>query len=241
MISKAKRSVSSLIRRFGYEIVPREVAPTMDAALARAGGRIEVGTVIDVGASDGRWSREAMRHFPRARYLLVEAQEDAHGDALRRFAADHRGVEIAMAAAGDREGTVTFDVSSPFGGGVAPARRDGGGSIVPMTTVDLEVKRRDLPPPYLLKLDTHGFEIPILDGASGTLAAASLLVIEAYNFDLGNGGVRFPELCRDLELRGFRPADLADPMWRPGDGFLWQMDLFFVKKDRPEFASNAYA
>ena len=109
-----------------------------------------------------------------------------------------------------------------------------------MRVSSAEVARRSLSPPFLVKLDTHGFEVPILDGASRTLEETSLLVVEAYNFDLGPGALRFPDLCRLLEQRGFRCVDLADPMWRPRDGALWQLDLLFVPASRPEFASNTY-
>ena len=34
---------------------------------------------------------------------------------------------------------------------------------------------------------------------------------------------------------------LADPMRRPGDGALWQMDLAFAPAGSPLFASNRYA
>ncbi len=109
-----------------------------------------------------------------------------------------------------------------------------------MTTIDIEIARRDMAPPFLIKLDTHGFEVPILDGAAETLSKAELLVIEGYNFKLRPGCLRFHELCDYLEQRGFRCFDLVDVLRRPSDGALWQFDLFFVRANRPEFSSNSY-
>ena len=53
--------------------------------------------------------------------------------------------------------------------------------------------------------------------------------------------MRFSELCARLEALGFRCIDLFDVMYRPADNALWQMDLIFIRSDRPEFRSHAYA
>jgi hypothetical protein len=102
------------------------------------------------------------------------------------------------------------------------------------------VAARGLVGPYLLKLDTHGYEVPVLIGASHVLTHTELLIIEAYNFTLGPGSLRFHELCAWLEARGFRCCDLADPMRRPHDGTLWQMDLAFAPATSALFASSGY-
>jgi hypothetical protein len=89
-------------------------------------------------------------------------------------------------------------------------------------------------------LDTHGFETEILSGALETLHQTEMLIIEAYNFNLGGEALRFPQLCLHLESLGFRCADLVDLSWRPSDGMLWQMDLVFIPSTSPSFSSNAY-
>jgi len=213
---------------------------TMERALQRAAHRTRIATVVDVGASNGIWTRLARQHLPDARMLLIEALADPHEDALRRLASRDPRIEYVIAAAGDAEGEVHFDASDPFGGAASPTSTGRYDRVVPMTTIDAEVTRRSLPPPYLLKLDTHGFELEILRGATATLAGTAALVIEAYNFELRPGVLRFHELCAYLEPLGFRCVDLADPMRRPKDAVLWQMDLVFARSDRPELRDNAY-
>ena len=57
---------------------------SMDAALRRAGARLpRVGTVIDVGAAAGKWTRRARPHFPDARFHLIEPITSA----IKRFVA----------------------------------------------------------------------------------------------------------------------------------------------------------
>lgn len=205
------------------------------AGLARAAGRgTPVSTVIDVGASDGRWSTMAATVFPAARFLLVEAQP-SHAAALRELTSRDRRFTTALVAAGPRDGTIHFDASDPFGG-VASERSTGTSDLlVPMRTLDSLVAEHGLAGPFLVKLDTHGFETAILSGAAATLCRASLLVIEVYNFKLvpdDPGCLRFHELCGWLEARGFRCVDICEVSRRAGDQVLWQMDMLFEPASR---------
>lgn len=250
------------LRRFGYEarrldgVPDREVATppnptaaapwtpaegTMLAAIARFAPRFEMATILDVGASDGRWSEEARRYYPRAAYLLIEAQGAPHEAALRRHCERWLNSQYVIAAAGHRVGSVHFDTSDPFSGVARERPFEKCNELVPMTTVDAEVEARGLAAPFLLKLDTHGFEREIFEGARRTLERTNLIVVEAYNFELQRGSLRFHQLCEFLEQRGFRCLDIVDVMRRPGDGVLWQCDLFFAPASRPEFAEEGYA
>jgi hypothetical protein len=67
-----------------------------------------------------------------------------------------------------------------------------------------------------------------------------MLVIEAYNFTLCPGALRFHELCFFLESRGFRCADMFDLMVRPLDDTFWQMDLVFLPSGHSIFQSNHF-
>ena len=209
------------------------------AALGRAARRgVKVATVLDVGASDGRWSLDIRPHFPDARYHLIEANRH-HAPALERLCAAKPGFSHALAAAGDAVGEIHFNADDPFGG--VGTRHKGASTItVPMTTLDHEAGRLDLPGPYLVKLDTHGFEVPILAGASAVLARTSVAVIEVYLLRIQPDSLRFHELCAHMEGLGFLPADLSEPLWRPRDGALWQFDLVFLRKDAAVFADNGY-
>jgi FkbM family methyltransferase len=240
-LTSIKRTVRRYLDRRGLELVAKNSTFTLDAAMARRRD-VDVRGVIDVGASDGRWSARMMKHHPQARYLLVEAQEEAHGEGLRRFKAEHANVEYVLSAAGDRDGEIYFDASAPFGGQASPTPYPPPHKniVVPMAKIDTLVRRHALEGPLLLKLDTHGFEVPILEGARETLKRASMLIIEAYNFTLCPGCLRFHELCAYLEARGFRCADMIEAMHRPGDGAFWQMDMLFLPATDPMFASNAY-
>lgn len=213
---------------------------TMQAALNRCIDRgLDVQTVIDVGASDGRWSRNLMACLPNANYLLVEAQE-GHRKALENFRKENSNVEIVLAAAGSKKGKIYFDNSDLFGG-VASEQPLKDGIVVPVVSLDEQVFDLQLLGPYLLKLDTHGFEIPILEGSKKILEKASLIIIETYNFKITDESLRYWEMCNYMGDLGFSPVENVDLLLRETDKAFWQMDIFFIPSQDLVFSKNSYS
>jgi FkbM family methyltransferase len=196
-------------------------------------------TVVDIGASTGIWSEALMQHFPACRYLLIEAQP-VHGAALRDFCGRHANAQFVLAAAGEKTGHIYFDAADPFSGQASFTRTSAASVRLPVTTVDTEVAAHNLNGPYLLKFDTHGFELPILNGAVNTLSQTEVIVMECYNFKIAPECLTFDEMCHHLAGLGFRCVDLVDPMHRTYDDAFWQMDLVFVRQTRPEFSYLEY-
>jgi FkbM family methyltransferase len=216
------------------------VSTRTSLALGRITARgVRVATVIDIGASNGCWSEEAMPYFPDANYLLIEAQA-VHRPALDAFVRRHPKAAYVLKAAAERPGTIYFDADKPFSGQAANENRPGLISV-PATSIDAEMEARDLKGPYLVKFDVHGFELPILRGSVKTLKEASLIVMECYNFKIAPEAMLFWDACKYFENLGFRVADISEPLWRLTDRMFWQMDIFFVKADRAEFSSNSYS
>jgi len=213
---------------------------SLDATLGRCCRRgTAVNTVIDVGASNGCWSMRARRHFPCAAFLMVEARQE-HEAGLRQARQRFAGFDYVIAAAGNRVGSIYFDATQLFGGLASDTPFEQNCIEVPVTTIDTLVREKGLKPPFLIKLDTHGFEVPILEGARVTLALSSLVILETYNFRIADKSLLFHEMCAYMEQHGFRCVDICEPMHRPGDGAFWQIDLVFAPAGDRVFASNSY-
>ena len=200
---------------------------------------ISANTIIDIGASDGRWSNEVMKVFPRSKFFLIEANT-FHKNGLDKFKKNNKNVEYIIAAAGDKLGQIYFNNADPFGGIAMHEKPEGDSIVVPVVTVDHCVDENELSGPFLLKLDTHGFEIPIFEGASKMLKETNIIIIEAYNFKIAKDSLLFHEMCEYMDKNGFRCSGIIDISYRPKDKFLWQMDLVFVKNTREEFMDNNY-
>jgi len=228
-----KRAIPASLRRRAHE----GKRSHMRAAMKRIAGRgVDVGTVIDVGASDGRWAAQAMDYLPDCDYLLVEANPH-HEPNIEAFCAAHPRTRHVLAAASDRAGTVRFNADDPFGGKAEPAE---GAATLEVDAVRLDDLVTPADGPFAIKLDTHGHEVPILEGAERCLEDASLVIIETYGFRIAPEALLFHEMVGMMRERGFGVADMSDPLWRPGDRMFWQVDLYFQPLTRSEFARATY-
>lgn len=213
---------------------------SMEGCLGRSRQRVDaIQTVIDIGASNGCWSELCMKFYPNAHYYLIEAQAP-HEASLTEFVKKNRNANYVLKAAGNKTGKIYFDAGDLFSGVASETPFEKNNIEVFVTTIDHEVKEKNLKGPFLIKLDTHGYEIPILEGAETTLKETKILIIEAYNFRLNENAFKFYELCQYLDSRGFLPVDIADLMSRKKDRALWQMDIFFEKADGQVFSSNGF-
>ena len=242
-----RKYLQNFLKIFGVTLV--RLSPSSGVASNRASMRgaiktlaeknIPIRTIVDIGASDGHWAEMTMEFFPHTDYLLIEAQA-VHLEKLESFINKHLNAQYCLAAAGDKVGNIFFDAGNPFGGQASYKPYAHNNIEVRVTTVDAEVAKRGLPGPFLLKLDTHGFEVQILTGAKEVLRNTQVIVIECYIQHLAEGSLTFSEMCSYLDKYGFRCIDAVDLEWRPFDNTLWQMDLVFIRKDRVEFTYKDY-
>lgn len=239
-----KRIVKKILRCAGWEVYRADATfrPFMRHSLKWLSDHgFHFNTVLDVGASDGRWSKECMTFYPDAKYILFEPNP-FFGKALDDFAESCKQVVIPIKkAVGASEGYAlfSFDVADPDGGSLGV--KEGYKTIkIGITTIDATLSRSRVEAPYLLKLDTHGFERSILEGASSTLEKTDVLIIEAYNYKITDEVFLFWELCAFISSKGFRPIDLVNVRHRLYDNSLWQMDLVFIRSTWEGFNYVSY-
>jgi FkbM family methyltransferase len=215
----------------------------MIAGLQHAKDRgLTLNTIVDVGAAAGSWSLSALEFWPYANYVLLEPLEERKAE-LDALCAKHPNFHFIPAAAGKEKGTVNFYVSGDLdGSGVADELN--GATIsraVPVISIAGELSKMKLEPPYLIKLDTHGFEVPILEGCASILPDVSLFIIECYGFQIAKDSLLFWEMCRYMDEKGFRLIDIVDIINRPKDHAFWQCDAFFAPAHLDIFKNNSYA
>lgn len=241
--NKLVNITNSYLARFGFVITKSRNATTMHEAIKRiVGHKIKLNTVIDVGASDGKWCVDVMSIFNKKniQYLAIDPLWERE-DALKKIRGKNKNFDYVLCIAGEKNGSkctisVTDDLDGSTVGGGKGEKRD-----VIIRSIDSIVDEKKLKGPFLIKFDTHGFEIPIMNGAENTLKETSLVIMEVYNFKTGDFGKLFYNMCEYMEKYGFRCYDMADPMLRKYDKVFWQVDLFFIKNDNKMFSYSYYA
>lgn len=147
------RALDGALRTRGMKIVGTEKSPgpfSMEQGPARARTHaIPIGTVVDIGASDGKWSTLAMKFFPQAHYLLFEPLEERRGE-LERLRQERPNFDFCLAAAGSEQGCAKLHVMPDLDGSGTDGHDGGTSREVEMTTVDAQNFRNH----------PHGAQVP---------------------------------------------------------------------------------
>jgi FkbM family methyltransferase len=247
-----KSSVKRALKRLGMEVRRVDARAGSSARLSTPGllehlaaSHPEIASVIDVGAAYGDFAIECRPLFPNAQCLLVEPLEE-YGSHLQRALATIGNAELVIAALGAHDGETTLNVHADWVGSSTYVEAEEPGvngtpRTVRMATLDGLIAQRDLPGPYLLKIDVQGAELDVLAGASVTLSKAAYVLLEVSFFRFFGNGPQLGEVVAFMHARGFVAYDLANPHYRPMDGALAQVDLAFVPDASPLRARHAYA
>jgi FkbM family methyltransferase len=204
--------------------------------------------VFDVGASNGVWSKLVDGLFPSATYHLFEPLADtmesytlhlAETLALKKNFHLHKiGLgnitqtqEMAIFLDGVGSTFLELDrIKSQQDSLKVTSRLE---TIAPFSVYRMDdyVEEKKLPLPQIVKMDTQGFELAIIEGGLKTLKSADILVLETWLYR--GYGVTTPllhELMGPLEELGFVLVDFGDGYWGHKHK-LTAIDAFFMRSD----------
>lgn len=222
------RRVSTLDRKIRKRMQQRDSIGEVMAFIRDKGFR--PGTIFDIGVNTG--TPGLYDDFPDAKYVLVDPLEENAvfmKELCERVSDGHYFLAAAAATAGE----VEMSVAPSFGGsGMAKvyAHKDGSRRRVPALTLDDLAAKVGAKPPYLLKIDTEGAELEVLEGAQAVLAKTELLILEVRLRPIGNAP-QLQETLAYLKTRGFVAYDFIDRNYHDRDRTLKQLDLVAVKEE----------
>lgn len=236
-----RSTVKRLALRAGVEVRRFDPLDSVEARLARQLAVNGVDLVLDVGANDGGFGRLVRKGGYEGEILSFEPLAAAHAELTRTAAAHERWHVAPRMALGEEDGTVTVNVAAkshsssilpmrPLHADAAPGSRYVGEETAPMRrldSVDHECLRRATAP--FLKIDTQGYEMPVLRGAGALLDRVRGLEVELSVAALYEGQALYRDVIDYLEARGFALWDVSPFFFDPGSRRLLQFDGTFFR------------
>ncbi len=187
--------------------------------------------VIDVGAQTG--TEALFRVFPSAKHLMIEPVVENEA-VLLHIASQLRDAEVLIAAADSASGNAFLRVSPNTRYAAVSESQESRGNRqdvrrISCIAVDDLCESRSLEGPFLIKIDVDGKELDVLKGSAKTLERTECAIVETVFF--GEGANNFYRVVEFMQDRGFVIYDIVEPVYRPIDMALWQVDTIFVKRD----------
>ena len=238
-----KQSLKDLARRCGLEINRYGASASSEARFFKVIETHRIDTVIDVGANDGGYGQLLRRGGYKGAIVSFEPLQDEHARLLAAAKGDAQWFVAPRMALGDENREVEINVAGNSCSSsilpmnqrhelAAPQSRYVAVQRVPMRRLD-EVthpaieKNRSI----LLKIDTQGFEMPVLNGADRLLNAITGLQLELSVTQLYDGQVLYLDMIHSLQRRGFELWGVIPGFVEHATGRLLQFDgVFFRSK-----------
>jgi hypothetical protein len=100
-----------------------------------------------------------------------------------------------------------------------------------LTTLDTIVDQKAIDGSVLIKIDTQGYELEILKGATQFLQKADVVLLEVSLLNIYIDSPLVDEVMFFMKEKGFYLYDICSIIRRPLDGALYQSDFIFVTKN----------
>lgn len=242
MRSILKKLVNSALRPLGARAVSHDWGPRGFIATfqhAKMAG-LDPHTIIDVGASDGRWSAECMSVFPNANYCLFDALPE-HASDLSSFARLHPRVKYWNGALGRTDGTAELHAHGHQSSILKSSEFGGVATQVNVRALDSFIETMNIQGPSILKADVQGFELEVLAGATRCLESAELVLLEVSFRRMYDCSPLADEVISAMSSLGFRVYDISSYAQRPLDGALAQADVAFAKTNSALFGQDGWS
>lgn len=197
--------------------------------------------VFDVGANDGRTVMRLQQVLPSPRIYAFEPVGSTHATLAERTSAlpNVRAFHLALGA---EPGTATMHLAdlSQLSSMSRVPRATGETETVQVSTVDAVMQEHDVDVVHFLKIDTEGYELEVLRGATEALSSGRIEVIQA-EVGFGQAGRDFPTLEQVRQLLdpyGYRLRGMYNQCHGPEQGdpalpnVLSYCDAVFVRATR---------
>jgi FkbM family methyltransferase len=237
------RPVLGRLRRMGYDVVKRTDGSVLHPNIrAYWIERLGIEVVVDVGANEGQFVGWMRDWGYKGNIVSFEPQREAFEACQVRWGPDSRwsGYHSAL---GEHTGELVMQVAGNSVSSSLLPMLDSHVVALPdsaiINTEMVKIARLDATADPLvreasrlfLKIDTQGFELPVLRGAAGLLERVALIELELSLVPLYDGQALLPDVMTQVQSMGFVPVWLEQGFSDSAAGRMLQMDGLFVRSD----------
>jgi FkbM family methyltransferase len=241
--SVLRQTIRAGFARCGYDLVNRQEFGRDWLTDAAAIGGAPPEMVFDVGANKGQCLGEMLKHFPRARIHSFEPFPEVFAQ-LTAMTRAYPNVTAHNLALGEADGTRAFhlnrasDTNSFLPNSTQAAEYAPPGWVDPMGIMQVPMRRLDtfcreqgIERIDLLKIDSQGYELKILEGGAELLRARRirLLLLEVLFVPLYEDQPFFEDVYLHLKRRGCRLVGLYEQHREPSKALKWSDALFVAE------------
>jgi FkbM family methyltransferase len=198
-----------------------------------------VATVLDVGANEGQFGSRLREAGYAGKIISFEPLARCR-EVLSKTARNDSGWYVAeRAALGAKDDTVIMNVSENLvSSSMLPIAEKTVSVHAParyVATEEVPLRRLDAmrdptwKAPFALKIDTQGFELEVLKGATAMLPDVPVVLLEMSLVTIYEGGAGFAELYAWMEQAGYRCIGITEGLSDVQRNEQLQADAVFVR------------
>lgn len=242
LIKLAKNFIPQSLRTLWREILSRRRVNSEQQVVTEFLAHTGADVVLDVGANVGQFGDLVLRTGFAGKIVSFEAIPEVH-QALARHARrkSDSWIVAPCAALGSRRGAITLNVAAnTVSSSVLPmlrAHEDAAPQSIYVKEQIVDLERLDehasrfFPPDakLIIKIDTQGYEMEVLKGASGLLHQTAGIQVELSLTPLYEGAPSFTDMISFVKHCGYDLFNIVPGFQDERTGRLLQVDGFFVR------------
>jgi FkbM family methyltransferase len=240
-----KSRIQRLVRGLGWEIRPITSANIEQQVVKDILKVTAPKILLDVGANTGQWGDLVFDTGFAGTLISFEAIPSVHKTLVAHARRRNASWKVAPCAAlGSERGQVELNISeNEQSSSILPMRREHeeaapnsmyvAKQLVPVERLD-ELALPFLPPEgnLAIKIDTQGYELHVLKGATKLLDRTVAFQLELSLVRLYEGAPTFSEMIEFMESRGYQLFNVVPVFKDQRNGRLLQADGFFIRTDQ---------
>lgn len=232
-----KKLLKKIFRRVGLEI---SLAKTLPEETLLGLRKIQIHTIIDIGANTGQFSKYISSIFPDANIYSFEPLPGPFSDLCAWASEKKRNVIPINIAIGKESGKIQMNLHSdhPASSSILkttnitetlyPKTQNQREIIINQTTLDEASSSLEINGNFLIKMDVQGYENRVIEGGEKTFSKAIACITEISLLKLYQDQATFEDITRRMENLGFSYAGNLKQFY-DNNGSCIYLDALYVK------------